>query len=269
MSWQVANHMQAMGPDCWQRIVILFNASSSQKMGRSMMKRGRHLLPTEDRHPCAHQTHTNAASPHQWARQNEQLAVSLSLAPVISTGRPCPPAGHSWRRFGNGTATACSASRFGDCGCVCLCGRGETYAFCRCETCQTLAVTRVLHCRTAQGKKKKQHDPVQEMPRREADSVHHSRASVHHSSRALMAVSARGPSSALDTGDVDRHGTAQHGWLAHRPFFPAVRPKRHSQSRRSLVVMLTISRAPRWFQGAGLDSHCQTRCDGHGCQPPV
>jgi hypothetical protein len=76
--------------------------------------------------------------------------------------------------------------------------------------------------------------------------------SVHPWSRALMAVSARFPSSALDTGDVDRHGTAQQGWLAHRPFFPAVRPKRVSQSRCSLVAMLTIRAlhdgfsAPAW-----------------------
>jgi hypothetical protein len=47
--------------------------------------------------------------------------------------------------------------------------------------------------------------PVQAMRPREADGVHHS--SVHNSSRAQRAVSARG-SSALDTGNVDHYGTA-------------------------------------------------------------
>jgi hypothetical protein len=46
--------------------------------------------------------------------------------------------------FWKSTATPCSALRFGDC-----VGVGRNCAFLRCETCQTLAVTRVLHSRTA------------------------------------------------------------------------------------------------------------------------
>jgi hypothetical protein len=60
----------------------------------------------------------------------------------------------------------------------------------------------------SQPDSKKQPAPVEAMRPREADSS-------RDSSRALMAVSARRSSSALDTGDVDHHGTAQQGWLTY------------------------------------------------------
>jgi hypothetical protein len=161
-----------------------------------MMKRGRHLLPTLDRHPCAHQTHTNVASPTNGPP--ESPAVSLSLAPVISTGRPHPPSGRSWRCLGNRPRRPARHRVWGACACV-----GEYVLF---VVAKQAKRWRLPACFTAG--QQKQPAPVEAMRPREADSS-------RDSSRALMAVSARRSSSALDTGDVDHHGTAQQGWLTY------------------------------------------------------
>lgn len=60
----------------------------------------RHLLPTQVRHPCAHQTQAKCFVPPPMARRNIRgFAIGCSCH---FTARPRPPAGRSWLCFGNG-----------------------------------------------------------------------------------------------------------------------------------------------------------------------
>ena len=93
-----ANHSKATGPDCWQRIVIIFNALCSRDGPKHDEKR-QACSADKGQAPMRSSNPQKCCVPHQWPARIS--AVSLSLAPVISTARPNPPSGRSWRCFGN------------------------------------------------------------------------------------------------------------------------------------------------------------------------
>lgn len=190
---------------------------------RSIRTRGRHVLPTLDRHPCAHQTHTSVASPTNgppaYSRFRYRLLLSFPQAVLI---RQPGGLGVVWEI----DRDALPASRFGDC----VCAAGDVLFV----VAKRAKRWRLPACFT--GGVQKQYAPVQAM-----------RPQTARGGQCASFVTGAGRgigytfSSALDTGDGDHDGTAQQGWLAHRPFFPAVRPSRLlrcAQPRRQVIRAL-------------------------------
>lgn len=214
---------------------------------RSIRTRGRHVLPTLDRHPCAHQTHTNVASPTNdppaYPRFRYRLLLSFPQAVLI---RHPGGLGVVWEI----DRDALPASRFGDC--VYVAGDVLFVVAKRAKR------WRLPACFTASDQK--QYAPVQAV-----------RPQTARGGQCASFVTGAGRGIGYTFVFCFGHGrwrsrrNGAAGVACASPIFPC------SAAEQTVAVRAASltghSRAPAPFQRACLDTHFQTRYDNHRCHP--